>query len=262
MFIGRAAIRFNPNIELKIEMENMKNIRAVILAGGKGTRLKPYTTVFPKPLMPIGEMPILEVVLRQLKSFGFEKITLSVNHLADLIQTFFGNGSNLGLDISYCMEDTPLGTAGSLSLVEDVTEDFLVMNGDLLTTIDYAAMVRNHIDSGATATIGIFNREAKIDFGVLEIGNNGELIAYKEKPRLEYTFSMGVNVFNRTVLEFIPQGKYLDIPTLMMNLKKAGKSVLTFSSDCEWLDIGRPDDYEQAIAEFDRLREKYLRDNL
>lgn len=239
----------------------MKNIRVVVLAGGQGTRLKPYTTIFPKPLMPIGNMPILEVVLRQLKTFGFEKITLSVNHLADLIQTFFGDGSQLGLDISYCMEDKPLGTGGSISLVEDITETFLVMNGDLLTTLDYGAIVCHHIESKATATIGVFPREVKIDFGVLELGREGELVAYREKPKFEYIVSMGVNVFNRSVLEFIPKGQYLDIPTLMMNLKDAGKKVMTFRSECEWLDIGRPDDYEQAVAEFERSREKYLKNN-
>ena len=239
----------------------MKDIRVVILAGGKGTRLKPYTTVFPKPLMPIGDMPILEVVLRQLKSFGFEKITLSVNHLAELIQTFFGDGSQLGLDISYCMEDEPLGTAGSISLVEDITETFIVMNGDLLTTLDYSAIVQSHIDSSSAATIGVFPREVKIDFGVLELGREGELVAYREKPKLEYMVSMGVNVFNKSVLEFIPRGEYLDIPTLMMNLKKMGKKVMTFRSECEWLDIGRPDDYEQAVAVFEQSRGKYLKDN-
>jgi len=129
----------------------MKDVRVIILAGGKGTRLKPYTKVLPKPLMPIGEMPILEVVLRQLKSFDFEKITLSVNHLADLIRAFFGDGSQLGVNISYCLEDKPLGTAGSISIVNNLTDTFLVMNGDLLTTIDYAAMVQNHLDSGANA---------------------------------------------------------------------------------------------------------------
>ncbi len=239
----------------------MKNIRVVILAGGKGTRLKPYTTVFPKPLMPIGDMPILEVVLRQLKLYGFEKITISVSHLADLIRTFFGDGSQLGLDISYCMEDKPLGTGGSISLVEDITETFLVMNGDLLTTLDYSAIVRSHIDSGSVATIGVFPREVKIDFGVLELGREGELVAYREKPKFEYMVSMGVNVFNKSVLEFIPEGEYLDIPTLMMNLKKMGKKVTTFRSECEWLDIGRPDDYEQAVTEFERSREKYLKNN-
>jgi len=237
----------------------MKDIRVVVLAGGKGTRLRPYTTVFPKPLMPIGEMPILEVVLRQLKSYGFEKITISVNHLADLIQTFFGDGSKLGLEISYCMEDKPLGTAGSLSLVENITDTFMVMNGDLLTTIDYSAMVNKHINSDAVATIGVFPREIKIDFGVLELDQNEELVKYSEKPSLEYLVSMGVNVFNKSVLDFIPHAQYLDIPRLMMNLKNAGKKVLGYRSQCEWLDIGRPDDYEEAVAAFNQAREKYLR---
>ena len=239
----------------------MKDIRVVVLAGGKGTRLKPYTTVFPKPLMPIGEMPILEVVLRQLKSYGFEKITLSVNHLADLIQSFFRDGSQLGLKITYCMEDKPLGTAGSLSLVKDVSDSILVMNGDLLTTIDYRAMVNKHLNSGATATIGVFPRQVAIDFGVLDIGPGGELLAYNEKPRFEYMVSMGVNVFSKSALEFIPPNEYLDIPTLMMTLKNVGKSVLTFRSECEWLDIGRPDDYEQAVADFERSKQKYLLDD-
>ncbi|MDM8006744.1 MAG: sugar phosphate nucleotidyltransferase, partial [Phycisphaerae bacterium] len=156
----------------------MKDIRVVILAGGKGTRLQPYTTVFPKPLMPISDMPILEVVLRQLKSFGFEKITISVNHLADLIKAFFGDGSKLGLDITYCMEDAPLGTAGSVSLVDDLTEHFLVMNGDLLTTLDYRGMMETHVASKAIATIGVFPRQVRIDFGVLDLGPGGELVQY------------------------------------------------------------------------------------
>jgi NDP-mannose synthase len=239
----------------------MKNIRVIILAGGKGTRLRPYTTVFPKPLMPISDMPILEVVLRQLKSFGFEKITLSVNHLADLIQTFFGNGRKLGLDITYCMEDQPLGTAGSISLVPNLTEHFLVMNGDLLTTLDYGAMMRSHIDSKATATIGIFQRKVKIDFGVLELGQNGELLQYKEKPCFEFLVSMGVNAFHKSVIDFIPRAQYLDIPVLMTNLKNAGKQVLTYRSECQWLDIGRPDDYEQALAIFEQNKNLYLREH-
>lgn len=243
-------------MDLKIE-----KTRVVILAGGKGTRLKPYTTVFPKPLMPIGEMPILEVVLRQLKSYGFRKVTLSVNHLADLIQTFFKDGNSLGLEISYCMEDKPLGTAGSISLVEDLTDPFLVMNGDLLTTLNYKALLLKHIQSQAQATIGVFPREVKIDFGVLEIDSVGRLLDYQEKPQYEYLVSMGVNVFQRTVLELIPRGEYLDIPTLMMKLKNAGKQVMTFRSDCEWLDIGRPDDYENALKLFEKSKQKYLKES-
>jgi len=239
---------------------NTSDVRVVILAGGKGSRLKPYTTVFPKPLMPMGDMPILEVVLRQLKSFGFRKITLSVNHLADLIRTFFRDGSALGLDISYCMEDKPLGTAGSISLVKDLTDYFLVMNGDLLTTLDYQSLVEYHVNRQADATIGVFPREVKIDFGVLEIAEDSTLVQYREKPRYEYVVSMGVNVFHKSAVEFIPQNEYLDIPTLMMNLKNAGKKVLTYRSECEWLDIGRVDDYEQALNLFKQNKIKYVRD--
>ena len=238
----------------------MKDIRVIILAGGKGTRLRPYTTVFPKPLMPIGEMPILEIVLRQLKFFGFKKITLSVNHLADLIQAFFKDGSKLGLDISYCIEDRPLGTAGSISLVEDITEPFLVMNGDLLTTIDYTALIKSHMKSYATATIAVISRKIEIDYGTLQIGNKSELIAYQEKPTLEYMVSMGLNVLSKECLKFIPKSQYLDIPMLMNKLMNAGKSVMTFKSECEWFDIGRPDDYEKAIAEFEKSKNKYLSD--
>jgi NDP-mannose synthase len=238
----------------------MDGVRVVILAGGKGTRLRPYTTCFPKPLMPIGDMPIIEVVLRQLRSYGFRKVTVSVNHLAELIQTFCGDGAKWGLNIEYCTEDQPLGTAGSIGLVKDVTDPLLVMNGDLLTTIDYSEMVRSHVRSGACATIGIFDREVRIDFGVLDVDGQGDLVAYTEKPRMHYAVSMGVNVLSRGALDFISPGKYLDIPTLMMNVKTAGRRVGTFRSDCEWLDIGRPDDYEQAIAEFERSKDKYLRE--
>jgi NDP-sugar pyrophosphorylase family protein len=239
----------------------MKDVRVVILAGGKGTRLKPYTVAFPKPLVPVGDMPVLEIVLRQLKSFGFEKITLAVNHLADLLVAFFGDGSKLGLDISYCMEDKPLGTAGAISLVDDLTDPFLVMNGDLLTTIDYREMTQHHIDSGASATIGVFPREVKIDFGVLEVAGNGELSRYQEKPSLEFLVSMGVNVFSRSMLPILNPGEHLDIPDLMMKLKSDGQMVQTYRPDCEWMDIGRQDDYEEAITIFENNRSKYLRNN-
>jgi len=238
----------------------MEDVIVVVLAGGKGVRLRPYTTVLPKPLMPVGDIPILEVTLRQLKSYGFKKIVISVNHLADLIKAFFNDGSNLGLDISYCMEKEPLGTAGCLSLIENLSDTFLVMNGDLLTTLDYSALVRAHIKFDATATIGSFPRQVAIDFGVLELGDNGELLAYKEKPKLEYIVSMGVNVFDKSACAFIQYGQYLDIPTLMIRLKDAGKRVMAYRSACEWLDIGRKEDYELAVVEFERSRGKYLKE--
>ncbi len=238
----------------------MRDVRVIILAGGLGTRLKPYTTILPKPLIPIGDMPILEVVLRQLRALGFRLVTISVNHLADLIQAFFGDGSKLGLEISYCIEDEPLGTAGSIALVDDLTDTFLVMNGDVLTTLDYRELVDAHIPAGADATVGVVPREVRIDFGVLERGPGGELQRYEEKPTLQYLVSMGINAFDRSVLEFVPRGRHLHIPTLMTTLKDAGRKVLTHQGRCEWLDIGKPDDYTQAFTDFERARGKYLRE--
>lgn len=240
---------------------NPENIRVVILAGGKGTRLKPYTNVFPKPLMPIGDIPILEVVLRQLKYFGFKKITLSVNHMADLIKNFFENGSKFGLQIEYCIEDTPLGTAGSLSLVENLTDNFLVMNGDLLTTLNYASLVKRHISSGAEATIGAFLRNVKIDFGVIEVNEDSQLQKYCEKPQFDYLVSMGVNCFSKVALKYIEKNKYLDIPTLMIRLKESGYKVLTYREECQWLDIGRPDDYKKAVNIFEEKKKDYLHED-
>ncbi len=237
----------------------VKDTRVVILAGGRGTRLKPYTTVIPKPLMPLGDMPILELVLRQVKFFGYRNVTISVNHLADLIKAFFGDGTKLGLDITYCIEDEPLGTAGSFSLIEDLTDHFLMINGDLLTTMNFADIMHHHIESRAIATIGTFKRQVSIDFGVLDLNENGELLDYREKPSYDYTISIGINAFNKTVLEFIPKSGYLDIPTLMMKLKSAGKRVIAFQPQCEWLDIGRPADYEEAIRTFEKDRDHYLR---
>lgn len=238
--------------------QNTQDVRVVILAGGKGTRLRPYATSFPKPLMPVGDLPILEIVLRQLKAYGFRQVTLSVNHLAELIRTFCGDGGKWGLDLSYCVEDRPLGTAGSLALVENLTDPFLVMNGDLLTTLDYRALLDAHRAARASATLGVFPRQVDIDFGVVELDSQGRLAAYQEKPRLEYLVSMGVNVLSRDALDFIPRGQYLDIPTLMTNLKAAGRIVATHRGQCEWLDIGRPDDYEQATERFERARDQYL----
>lgn len=239
-------------------LSNTKDMRVVILAGGKGTRLRPYTAVFPKPLVPIGDMPILEVVLRRLKAAGFQHVTLAVNHLSNLISAFFQDGASLGLKIEYCSEDSPLGTAGSLALVENITDTFLVMNGDLLTTFDFHRIIDLHHREKSMATLGVFPREVKVDFGVLDVNAEGELVGYREKPVFPYLVSMGISVFSRGVLEFIPRGKPLDIPDLILELKKAGKKVMTCSDHCEWLDIGRADDYEQAVERFEQDRNKYL----
>ncbi len=235
-------------------------MQAVILAGGKGRRLAPYTTVLPKPLMPIGDMPILEVILRQLKRAGITEIKMAVGHLAEIMQAFFGDGKRLGLKIEYSLEEKPLGTAGPLSLIKDLSSPFIVMNGDILTDLDFSALISYHQDKKAIATVATYKRHVKIDFGVIEIDDHNSLTGYIEKPSFDYRVSMGIYVFNKEVLSYIPHNKYLDFPDLVLKLLKDNKNIVSYPFDGYWLDIGRPDDYAIAIEEFDKKREIFLPD--
>ena len=230
-------------------------MKAVILAGGKGTRLKPYTTVFPKPLMPIDDKPILEIVIGQLKSHGFDEAIITVGHLAELIMTFFGDGSKFGIKIKYSREDKPLGTAGGLGLIkEELNETFLMMNGDVLTTLNFSDLVNYHKRNGAIATIALNKRDVKIDFGVVEIDDGNSIVGYTEKPEIDYLVSMGVYVFDPQVLGYIRPKEYLDFPDLIKELISNGETVKGYVYDGYWLDIGRPDDYERANEEFKKQR--------
>jgi len=235
-------------------------MRAVILAGGRGTRLLPYTTVFPKPLMPIGDMPILEVVLRQLKGAGITKVTMAVGHLAELLQAFFGDGTRLGLEIGYSREDRPLGTVGPLTLIDGLQDTFLMMNGDILTTIDYAHLIQTHRASGAVATIATYVRQVKIDFGVLETNAADLVREYTEKPVLDYRVSMGIYVFEPGILKYLTQGQYRDFPDLVKTLIADNKPVRSYPFTGYWLDMGRPDDYAKAVEEFEARRREFLRE--
>jgi NDP-sugar pyrophosphorylase family protein len=236
-------------------------MKAVILAGGKGTRLKPYTTVFPKPLMPIGDKPILEIVVRQLKSHGFDEIIMAVGHLAELIMTFFDDGSKFGVEIDYSRENKPLGTAGGLGLIKnELNETFLMLNGDVLTTLDFSDLVNYHKRNEAIATIALKKRDVKIDFGVVEIDDNNSIVGYTEKPKIDYLVSMGVYVFEPNVLEYIRENEYLDFPDLIKKLISNGKTVKGYVYDGYWLDIGRPNDYEKANREANELYDKFVLD--
>ncbi len=232
-------------------------MQVIILAGGKGTRLRPFTTNFPKPLVPIDEMPILEIVLRQLKHYGFTEIVMAVNHLAELIMAFFQHGEKLGMKVTYSMEDQVLGTAGPLSLVDHFDENFLVMNGDTLTTLNYKQLYDFHVDNKNDLTIGMFKKQVKIDLGVLEVEGN-KFVNYIEKPTYYYNVSMGIYVFNRNIVNLIEKNKKLDMPDLVLRAKRAGKKILCFSDDYYWLDIGRPDDYEEANRIFKERRGEFL----
>lgn len=233
-------------------------MKAVILAGGKGTRLAPYTAVLPKPLMPMGDMPILEVVLRQLKSRGVDHVDIAVGHLAELIMALFGNGAKIGLDIRYSIEDTPLGTAGPLTLIDGLDDTFLVMNGDILTTLDYSDLVRHHKAKGVAATIAMYTRQVKIDFGVLDTDAEGRLRDIIEKPTKEYSVSMGIYVFEPRVLRYLKHAERKDFPDLVKDLLAAGELVSTYPFSGYWLDIGRPDDFARAVEEFETRRREFL----
>lgn len=235
-------------------------MRAVILAGGKGQRLRPYTTVLPKPLMPIGDMPILEVVLRQLKAAGVTHVTMAVGYLAELMEAFFRDGSRLGMRIDYSLEERPLGTVGPLTLIPSLGDerDFLMMNGDVLTTLDYAKFIAHHRQSGAELTIATYRREVKIDFGVIESGGDGLLTGYVEKPRFDYRVSMGVYCFDARVLQQLRPGEHLDFPDLVKSLLAQRRKVASYPFDGYWLDMGRPDDYATAIDEFESRRHEFL----
>ena len=234
-------------------------MQAVILAGGKGTRLKPYTTILPKPLMPIGDICILEVIIRQLKRYGFHRIILTVGYLAELLEAYFGDGRRFGVDIIYSREDKPLGTAGPLALIADKLDPvFLVMNGDILTTLNYNDLLAYHYKRGGIATIAMHAKDIKIDLGVIEINNNDEVIGYIEKPTMHYMVSMGIYVFDRRVTKYIEFGKRLDFPDLILRLLAHGEKVIAYHSHDYWLDIGRPDDYERAIEEFEQRRKELL----
>ena len=232
--------------------------RAVILAGGKGRRLQPYTVTFPKPLVPVGEMPILEIVIRQLKDAGFTKVTMAVGHLAELIMSYFGDGSKWNIEIEYSREAKPLGTVGPLALIDDLPETFLVMNGDVLTTLKYDAIYDYHIETGAELTIASHRCNSKVDLGVIEFDGRMEVTGYREKPVLPYDASMGIYVFNRSVLETFDLGEYIDFPTIVETLVRNEKLVKVYLSNNEWLDIGRPDDYALATERFEELREEFL----
>jgi NDP-sugar pyrophosphorylase family protein len=234
--------------------------RAVILAGGKGTRLRPYTVVLPKPLMPIGEFPILEVIVKQLARHGFDHITMAVNHQAEIIKAFFQTGQRWGIHIDYSLEDVPLGTMGPLRLIPDLPENFLVMNGDVLTDLDYGGFFDCHAGSGTIFSISSSVRKHVVDYGVLETTAVGHLSGFREKPDLQYQVSMGIYMVGRRALAYIPEDGPYGFDKLMLDLLAAGEKVEVRPYQGYWLDIGRPDDYAQAIDVFESMRTRFLRD--
>jgi len=232
--------------------------RAVILAGGKGTRLRPYTVVFPKPLMPLGEYPILEVIVRQLALEGFDHITMAVNHQANLIKAFFGDGDAWNVRIDYSLELQPLSTIAPLCLIDDLPDTFLLMNGDILTDLRFRDLYRDHVASGSVFTVAAANRTHTIDYGVLRTDAASTLVGFDEKPSVQYLVSMGVYVVDKSVLSLVPPERPYGFDDLMHALIAGGGRVNVRPHAGFWLDLGRPDDYAQAIEEFERRKASLL----
>jgi NDP-sugar pyrophosphorylase family protein len=204
----------------------------------------------PKPLLPLGDVPIVEVVLRQLAATGVSRVVLTLGHMAHLFAAILGDGKKFGLTIDYCTEEEALGTAGPLRLVENLDDNFLVMNGDLLTTLNYRHLFEEHCRQNAWGTIAVHPREVNIDYGVVRTGDDGLLSEYVEKPTIPYEVSMGINVLSRNCVQYIPQSGKFDMPQLMVAMQRDGKTVACHRTDCYWQDIGRFDDYQQASADF------------
>ena len=239
--------------------------RAIILAGGKGTRLSPYTTVLPKPLLPIGDRAILEVVVEQLRGYGFTHLTLAVGYLAHLVRAVMQDGTHHGVTIDYHEEDEPLGTVGALATIEGLDDSFLVMNGDVLTALDYGQLLDVHRQSENLLTIASHRRVVRTEYGVLHVQEGGEetkaVVGFEEKPELPYTVSMGVYVMEPRALEYIDVGARLDLPDLVLRLLDAGERVGSYLFEGYWLDIGRHEDYERAIREYESLRSELQPDD-
>jgi len=233
-------------------------MQAVILAGGKGTRLKLHTTVFPKPLVPVGDMPILEIIIRQLAYYGFKNIVLAVGHLKELIMAYFGDGSKWNVRITYSFERAPLGTAGPIKNISNLEENFLVMNGDLLCDLNYRGLFDFHKNNDADVTITQLKKKVKINLGVLVTKNNS-IIDYIEKPEYLFNVSMGIYIVNKKVLRFIPEQTRFDLPQLIMKLLHAEKKVVPFSFKGRWFDIGSPEDFEIAVKKLRKFKNEFLK---
>ena len=232
--------------------------RAIIQAGGKGTRLYPYTAVLPKPLMPIGDQPILEIVVQQLVHHGFRDITITVGHLGHLIMAVLGDGGRWGARISYSREDEPRGTIGALSQLKGVKDTLLVMNGDLLTDLNYRHFFESHRASGASLTVGVCYKEIAVSLGVLELDGRSRAVGFREKPVLSFPCSMGIYAVSPDLIPHIPASGVFGFDDLMALCLAERIAVRAHPFDGLWLDIGRPEDYASAAQLFQEHRARLV----
>lgn len=226
-------------------------MKCVILAGGKGRRLQPFTTTIPKPLFPLGEKPILQIIIEQLKTYHITDFVISLGYLGGLIEAFFGDGSKFNCDIQYVIESEPLGTAGAISLLPEMGEDFVFMNGDILTTLDFNKAIQFHKHNSDLMTICTFKKKVISSLGVLEINNANDIISYLEKPVNEYLVSSGIYILSPKIKDFVYKNETIDLPQLVLRLIENKKRVKSFLIEGDWFDIGTPGDLELALKYFE-----------
>jgi NDP-sugar pyrophosphorylase family protein len=238
-------------------------MKAVVLAGGAGTRLEPYTRILPKPLLPIGDRPILEIIVSQLREAGVRDVVMATGYLSSLIETYFGDGSSHGVRITYAREQTALGTVGPLATIEGLDETFILMNGDVLCEPPFPGLLDVHRSSGAAATVATHGQEVQIDYGVVELSEpvNGlrRISGFREKPRQAYRVSMGIYAFEPRVLDYLEAGRRMDFPDLIQRLVRAGETVVAHEHDGYWVDVGQVHDLEGAVKEFGLGAERFVK---
>jgi len=235
-------------------MKPSTGFTAVVLAGGQGSRLLPHTAEIPKPLVPVGERPIVEYLLKRLKKSGITRVVMAVNHMADLIEAQLGDGSRLGIEITYSREAEPLSTVAPLKLIDDLPDNFIVANGDVLTDLDIAAVYDRHCRNHAVLTVAVYHRTEKIDYGAMELAPDNRVTSFREKPEYSFDVSMGIYVFARRALDFVPDRRPFGFDQLMFKLLEQRQKVMAYPYDGYWLDIGRPSDYRQAQEDIERIK--------
>ena len=232
-------------------------MRAIILAGGKGVRLKPYTTLIPKPLVPLGgQRSVVELVVMQLANAGFTRITLAVSHFSDLVMAYFGDGKKWGIAIDYSLELKPLNTIGPLTIIGDLPENFLVMNSDVLCNLDFKKFFREHVSSRGQVSVAACQRDSLVDFGVLKYDARNYLTEFYEKPVNRFQVSMGVYCFNRSVIRKLPKNHPYGFDQLMLDGLKNKSKIRIYPFKGFWLDIGRPEDYQYADENYKKIKNK------
>jgi NDP-sugar pyrophosphorylase family protein len=240
----------------------MTETEAVILAGGKGTRLRPYTISIPKPLVPLGDEPVIDILLRQLECAGIRRVHIALGHLANLMKAYFDQtNSQRTIEIRYSFERKALGTVGPIKQIPGLGQTFLVLNGDVLTTLSFKDLLEHHQRERCIATLAVHKRQVPMDYGIIEVASGSRIVGHREKPSLEVKVGMGLYVFDRRVLDYIPNDQKFDIPELIHVLLRAGEAIAAYESEDYWMDIGRPDDYEIAHRDYTASPERFVPTN-